>query len=60
MVFGSEPEAIVRAGGDLIWQLIWKRLGAAVLLRVKVEKADLLCFVICGLSSPGSYRGEKF
>jgi hypothetical protein len=51
MVFGGEVEAIVRAGGDIRWQLSWESLGLAVLLEVKVEKADLLCLIIRGVSS---------
>jgi hypothetical protein len=57
MVFGSEVEAIVRAGGDTRWQLSWKSLRLAVLLEVKVEKADLLCFIIYVVSSFGDMRG---
>jgi hypothetical protein len=57
MVFGSETEAIARAGGDIRWQLNWKSLGLAVLLEVKVEKADLLCFIIYGVSSFGDMQG---
>jgi len=59
MVFGIVVEAIVRAWVDCRWQLSWKGLGVAGLLLVRVERANLLSFIICGISSLGDMQGPN-